>query len=169
MNEKPDFKYWESFFQSLQMTYYGLLAAPLFLFAVVFLRVENRSAKLLDISSEMEANLVGATVIAGVIALILLHLLAVRKYKEAAMNDDLSDKLKSYKRATLTKYIGLAICQLITIAVFAITFHNGLMALFTGLLLYSSFFRPEIQNARRDLKLSKEEYLQIDYKTGLVT
>jgi hypothetical protein len=37
------------------------------------------------------------------------------------------------------------------------------------LLLYSSFFRPEIQTAKRDLRLSKEEYRKIDYKTGLVT
>lgn len=169
MNQKPDFKYWESFFQSLQMTYYGLLAAPLFLFAIVFLRAENRSAKLFGIPAEMEDTVVGITVILAIIEIVFLHFLAARQYKSAAQDDELLSKMKKYRSATLIKYIGLAIYQIITVVVFAMTYHNGLMGLFTGLLLYSSFFRPEIQNARRDLKLTKDEYQKIDYKTGLVT
>ncbi|ADR23379.1 hypothetical protein MATR_27710 [Marivirga tractuosa] len=169
MSQKEDFKYWESFFQSLQMTYYGLLAAPLFLFAVAFLRAENGNAKLLAIPADIEDTIVGITVILAIIETVFLHFLAKRQYKLAAQDDVLVSKMKKYKSATLIKYIGLAIYQIITVAVFAMTYHNGLMGLFTGLLLYSSFFRPEIQNARRDLKLSKEEYQKIDYKTGLVT
>lgn len=169
MDQKPDFKYWESFFQSLQMAYYGLLAAPLFLFAVVFLRAENGNAKLLGIPAEIEDTIVGITVILAIIETVFLHFLAKRQYKLAAQDDELISKMRKYKSATLIKYIGLAIYQIITVAVFAMTYHNGLMGLFTGLLLYSSFFRPEIQNARRDLKLSKDEYQKIDYKTGLVT
>ncbi|WP_375578700.1 hypothetical protein ABWH96_16965 [Marivirga tractuosa] len=169
MSQKPDFKYWESYFQSLQMTYYGLLAAPLFLFAVVFLRAENGNAKLLGIPADIEDTVVGVTVILAIIEIVFLHLLANRQYKLAAQDEELTSKMRKYKSATLVKYIGLAIYQIITVTVFAMTYHNGLMGLFTGLLLYSSFFRPEIQNARRDLKLSKEEYQKIDYKTGLVT
>jgi|GEM_PF-5425307 hypothetical protein len=169
MDQKPDFKYWESFFQSLQMAYYGLLAAPLFLFAVVFLRAENGNAKLLGIPAEIEDTIVGITVILAIVETVFLHFLAKRQYKLAAQDDELISKMRKYKSATLIKYIGLAIYQIITVAVFAMTYHNGLMGLFTGLLLYSSFFRPEIQNARRDLKLSKDEYQKIDYKTGLVT
>lgn len=169
MDQKPDFKYWESFFQSLQMAYYGLLAAPLFLFAVVFLRAENGNAKLLGIPTEIEDTIVGITVILAIVETVFLHFLAKRQYKLAAQDDELISKMRKYKSATLIKYIGLAIYQIITVAVFAMTYHNGLMGLFTGLLLYSSFFRPEIQNARRDLKLSKDEYQKIDYKTGLVT
>lgn len=169
MDQKTDFKYWESFFQSLQMTYYGLLAAPLFLFAVVFLRAENGNVKLLAIPADIEDTIVGITVILAIIEIVFLHFLAARQYKEAAKDNDLISKLKKYKSATLIKYIGLAVYQIITVAVFAMTYHNGLMGLFTGLLLYSSFFRPEIQNARRDLRLTKEEYQKIDYKTGLVT
>lgn len=169
MDQKTDFKYWESFFQSLQMTYYALLAAPLFLFAVVFLRAENGNAKLIGIPVDIEDTVVGVTVILAVIEVVFLHFLAARQYKAAAQDDELRSKMRKYKSATLVKYIGLAIYQIITVAVFAMTYHSGLMGLFTGLLLYSSFFRPEIQNARRDLKLSKEEYQKIDYKTGLVT
>jgi hypothetical protein len=169
MDQKSDFKYWESFFQSLQMTYYSLLAAPLFLFAVVFLRVENGNAKVLAIPSDMENTVVGITVILAIVEIVFLHFLASRQYKLAAQKEDLVAKMRKYKSATLIKYIGLAIYQIITVAVFAMTYHNGLMGLFTGLLLYSSFFRPEIQNARRDLSLSKEEYQQIDYKTGIMT
>jgi hypothetical protein len=169
MLEKQDFKYWESFFQSLQMTYYGLLAAPLFLFAVVFLRAENGNAKLFSIPADVVDTIVGVTVILAIIEIVFLHLLAARQYKLAAKEEDLLSKMRKYKSATLIKYIGLAIYQIITVAVFAMTYHSGLMGLFTGLLLYSSFFRPEIQNARRDLKLTKEEYQKIDYKTGLVT
>ncbi|MGM0581330.1 MAG: hypothetical protein ACQETL_11660 [Bacteroidota bacterium] len=169
MSQKPDHKYWESFFQSLQMTYYGLLAAPLFLFAIVFLRAENASAKLINIPAEMEDTVVGITVILAVVEIVFLHLLAARQYKVAAQDEELLSKMRKYRSATLVKYFGLAIYQIITVAVFAMTYHNGLMGLFTGLLLYSSFFRPEIQNARRDLRLSKEEYQEIDYKTGLVT
>lgn len=169
MSQKPDFKYWESFFQSLQMTYYGLLAAPLFLFAVAFLRAENGNAKLLAIPADIEDTIVGITVILAIIETIFLHFLAARQYKLAAQEEELLSKMKKYRNATLIKYIGLAIYQIVTVAVFAMTYHSGLMGLFTGLLLYSSFFRPEIQNARRDLRLSKEEYQKIDYKTGLVT
>jgi hypothetical protein len=169
MSQKEDFKYWESFFQSLQMTYYGLLAAPLFLFAVAFLRAENGNAKLLAIPADIEDTIVGITVILAIVETVFLHFLAKRQYKLAAQDDVLISKMKKYKSATLIKYIGLAIYQIITVAVFAMTYHSGLMGLFTGLLLYSSFFRPEIQNARRDLRLSKEEYQKIDYKTGLVT
>lgn len=169
MDQKANFKYWESFFQSLQMTYYGLLAAPLFLFAVVFLRAENGNAKLLHIPAEIEGTVVGVTVILAIVEIIFLHFLAAKQYKLAAQEKELLTKMRKYKNATLVKYIGLAIYQIITVAVFAMTYHSGLMGLFTGLLLYSSFFRPEIQNARRDLKLSKEEYQKIDYKTGLVT
>lgn len=169
MDQKPDFKYWESFFQSLQMTYYALLAVPLFLFAIVFLRVENGNAKLLGVPADIEDTVVGITVIFAIIEIVFLHFLAKRQYNIAAQDDDLRSKMWKYKNATLIKYIGLAIYQIITVAVFAMTYHNGMMGLFTGLLLYSSFFRPEIQNARRDLKLSKEEYQKIDYKTGLVT
>jgi len=169
MNQKSEFKYWESFFQSLQMTYYGLLAAPLFLFAIVFLRAENGNTKFFGISAELEDTVVGITVILAIVEIVFLHFLAARQYKVASRDSDLVSKMKKYKNATLVKYIGLAIYQIITVAVFAMTYHNGLMGLFTGLLLYSSFFRPEIQNARRDLKLSKEEYQKIDYKTGLVT
>ncbi|SMG27065.1 hypothetical protein SAMN05661096_01570 [Marivirga sericea] len=169
MDQKSDFKYWESFFQSLQMTYYGLLAAPLFLFAVVFLRAENGNAKFLAIPANIEDTVVGITVILAVVEILFLHFLAAKQYKLASKDEDLLSKMRKYKSATLVKYIGLAIYQIITIAIFAMTYHNGLMGLFTGLLLYSSFFRPEIQNARRDLKLSKEEYQNIDYKTGLMT
>ncbi|WKV10562.1 hypothetical protein [Marivirga harenae] len=169
MDQKSNYKYWESFFQSMQMTYYALLAAPLFLFALVFLRAENRSAKLFGIPADLENSVVGITVILAIIEIVFLHFLAARQYKSAAQDSDLHSKMKKYRSATLVKYIGLAIYQVITVAVFAMTYHSGLMGLFTGLLLYSSFFRPEIQNARRDLKLTKEEYQQIDYKTGLVT
>jgi hypothetical protein len=169
MDQKSDFKYWESFFQSLQMTYYGLLAAPLFLFSIVFLRAENGSAKLFEIPADIENTVVGVTVIFAIIEIVFLHFLASRQYKLAAQEEALITKMRKYKNATLVKYIGLAIYQIITVAVFAVTYHSGLMGLFTGLLLYSSFFRPEIQYARRDLKLSKEEYQKIDYKTGLVT
>jgi len=168
MDQKSDFKYWESFFQSLQMTYYALLAAPLFFFAVVFLRVENGNAKLIGIPADIENTVVGITVVFAIIEIVFLHFLARRQYKIAAQDDDLKSKMRKYKNATLIKYIGLAIYQIITVVVFAMTYHNGLMGLFTGLLLYSSFFRPEIQNARRDLRLSKEEYHKIDYKTGLM-
>jgi len=169
MDQKHDFKYWESFFQSLQMTYYGLLAAPLFFFAIIFLRAENGNAKLFGISAEIENTVVGITVILAIVEIVFLHIFAARQYKSAAKDTVLLTKMKKYKSATLVKYVGLAIYQIITVAVFAMTYHNGLMGLFTGLLLYSSFFRPEIQNAKRDLRLSKEEYQKIDYKTGLVT
>ncbi|HET8859350.1 hypothetical protein [Marivirga sp.] len=169
MDKKSDYKYWESFFQSLQMTYYGLLAVPLFLFAIVFLRSENGNAKVIGIPYEMEDTVAGITVILAIIEIVFLHLLAARQYKSASQMDDLIAKMRKYRSATMIKYVGLAIYQIITIAVFAMTYHKGMMGLFTGLLLYSSFFRPEIQNARRDLKLSKEEYQKINYKTGLVT
>jgi hypothetical protein len=169
MDKKSDYKYWESFFQSLQMTYYGLLAAPLFLFALFFLRAENRSSKLFEIPTGLEDIVVGITVVLAIIEILVLHFFALRQYKAAAKDTDLFSKMSRYKNATLIKYVGLAFYQVITVLVFASTYHNGLMGLFTGLLLYSSFFRPEIQNARRDLRLSKEEYQKIDYKTGLVT
>ena len=169
MDQKADFKYWESFFQSLQMTYYSLLAAPLFLFAVAFLRAENANAKVVGIPASMEDTIVGITVILALIETVFLHFLAVRQYKVAAQEEELRVKMRKYKNATLVKYVGLAIYQIITVVIFAMTYHNGLMGLFTGLLLYSSFFRPEIQHARRDLKLSKEEYQKINYKTGLVS
>ena len=169
MSQKSDFKYWESFFQSLQMTYYSLLAAPLFLFAVAFLRAENGNAKLLAIPSDIEDTIVGVTVILALVETIFLHFLAARQYKHAAQEKELLIKMRKYKNATLIKYVGLAIYQIITVIVFGMTYHNGLMGLFTGLLLYSSFFRPELPNARKALKLTKEEYQKIDYKTGLLT
>ena len=78
--------------------------------------------------------------------------------------------MRKYKNATLIKYIGLAILSNhYSGSLCHEPHHNGLMGLFTGLLLYSFFFLDrKIQNARRDLRLSKEEYHKIDYKTGLM-
>jgi len=169
MSTKEDFKYWEKFFQSLQMTYYSLLAVPLFMFAIVFLRAENGSSKILSISPSIEDTVVLIVTVLALVEILALHYISARNYKEAAKGENLLFKMKKYRSATMVKYVGLAIYQIVTVIVFGMTYHNGLMGLFTGLLLYSSFFRPELPNARKALKLTKEEYQKIDYKTGLLT
>jgi hypothetical protein len=159
---------WEKFFQSLQMTYYSLLAAPLFIFAIIFLRAENGNAKLIDIDPEMQNYLVLLVTIIAFMDVVFLHVFYKKRMRDARSFNTVEAKLSVFRKATMFKYIGVAIYQLITIVVFAITYHQGIMALFTGLLLYSSFFRPELQIAKRDLRLSKEEFRQIDYKSEVI-
>ncbi len=164
MEENKDFKYWESFFQSLQMKYYGLLAAPLFLFAIVFLRAENGNDTLMQLSPQMEVYFVGFVSFFALIVLLYLHFFAKNRNTATAQEKDLEVKMKRYKRTTMIKYVGLSVYQVIIVFAFACTYHNAMMGLFTGLLLYASFFRPELPTVRRDLKLKKEEYHQINYK-----
>ncbi|MBK6264836.1 hypothetical protein JKA74_07295 [Marivirga sp. S37H4] len=164
MEEKRDLKYWESFFQSLQMNYYGLLAAPLFLFAIVFLRSENGNNTLTQLSLQMEIYFVGFVSFFALIVVLYLHFFAKNRNMAASKEKDLENKMKIYKRTTLIKYVSLSIYQVIIVFTFACTYHNAMMGLFTALLLYASFFRPELQTVRRDLRLSKEEYKQINYK-----
>lgn len=164
MEVKNELKYWESYFQSLQMTYYALLAGPLFFFAIIFLRAENGNETFFNLPEQYTNTLVGLVVIFALIVLVYLHFATRIKYRVAASEKDIIPKMQKYRSATLIKYVGLAIFQLVTVVVFSMTYHNGLMALFTGLLLYSSFFRPELQTVRRDLRLSKEDYSKINYK-----
>lgn len=164
MEEKPDLKYWESFFQSLQMKYYGLLAGPLFVFAIAFLRAENGNPPLMRVDPQMEVYALGFVTFFALIVVLYLHIFAKNRYAAASRKERLVEKMHIYKKATLVKYIGLSIYQVIVVFTFACTYHSGMMGLFTALLLYASFFRPELQTVRRDLKLSKAEYEAINYK-----
>jgi hypothetical protein len=166
MSDITEKSYWEQFFQSLQMTYYGLLAGPLFIFAIAFLRSENGNDPILFLSDKIELMLVVFVLVLAVIGMVIIHFYTKSIYTTAMKLDDLKVKLATYKRATLNKYIVLSILQVIAVAAFAITYHNGLMGIFTALLLFASFFRPELQNAKRDLRLSKAEYALIDYKSN---
>ncbi len=166
MDQKPDLKYWESFFQSLQMKYYGLLAAPLFLFAIVFLRHENGNQTLMDISADMELYMIGFVSFFALIVVLYLHFFAKNRNVTAAREEDLLRKMSIYKNATLIKYVGLGVYQIIIIFAFACTYHNAMMGLYTALLLYASFFRPELQNVKRDLRMKKDTYQQINYKAS---
>jgi sterol desaturase/sphingolipid hydroxylase (fatty acid hydroxylase superfamily) len=168
MEDNKDIKYWERFFQSLQMTYYSLLAAPLFLFAIAFLRAENGNNKIVKLGLDEETYLVvSVSVVSVVIALILL-LYIRQKYKLIARIEEIRPKMNAYREATMTKYIVLCVLQLIVVIAYAATYHNGLMGLFTGLLLYASFFRPELQTAKRSLRMSEKTFRQIDYKTNIL-
>lgn len=168
MNQSKDIKYWESFFQSLQMTYYSLLAVPLFVFAIAFLRAENGNSKLIYLNAEQEMMIVSIIAISAVIVMLGVYFYARKKYKEASSEKDIFDKMNYYRKATLTKYITLCIAQILSVFAFLVTYHNGLMGVFTALLLFSSFFRPELTTARKSLKLSKEEFKQINYKNQVL-
>lgn len=164
MEEKNHSKNWEPFFQSLQMKYYALLAGPLFLFALAFLSSENGNAPLMRLSEQMELYFLSFVTFFALIVVLYLHFYVKNRSIAASRIKDLDKKLTIYKKAALIKYGGLAIYQLLIIFTFACTYHNGMMGLFTALLLYASFFRPELQTVRRDLRLSKEEYQEINYK-----
>lgn len=166
MDQKTDLKYWENFFQSLQMKYYGLLAAPLFLFAIAFLRNENGNQTLMDISEVMEFYVIGFVSFFAVIVVLYLHFFAKNRNVTASKEPDLVRKMSIYRNATLIKYMGLSVYQVIIIFAFACTYHNAMMGVYTALLLYASFFRPELQNVKRDLRMKKETYEQINYKTN---
>jgi hypothetical protein len=165
MDQKPDLKYWESFFQSLQMKYYALLAGPLFLFAIVFLRHENGNKTIMDLSEAMQLYFVGFVAFFAVVVVLYLHFFAKNRNVTASKDPELGRKMTIYKNAILIKYVGLSVYQLLIIFAYACTYHNAMMALYTALLLYASFFRPELQNVRRDLRMKKEVYQQIDYKS----
>ena len=112
MEDNKDIKYWERFFQSLQMTYYSLLAAPLFLFAIAFLRAENGNNKIVRLGLDEETYLVvSVSVVSVVIALILL-LYIRQKYKLIARIEEIRPKMNAYRQATMTKYIVLCVLQL---------------------------------------------------------
>ncbi|GAA5029606.1 hypothetical protein GCM10011506_18060 [Marivirga lumbricoides] len=164
MEEKFDSKHWGNYFQSLQMKYYALLAAPLFLFAIAFLRAENGNAPLMRLGEQMEIYFLGFVTFFAFIVVLYLHFFVKNRNNSLARDKDLTKKLALYRKTALIKYVGLAIYQILIIFTFACTYHNGIMGLFTALLLYASFFRPELQTIRRDLKLNKEEYQQINYK-----
>ncbi len=166
MDHKPDLKYWENFFQSLQMKYYGLLAGPLFLFAIVFLRNENGNKTLMDISEAMELYMIGFVSFFAIIVVLYLHFFAKNRNVTAAKEADLIRKMTIYRNTTLVKYVGLSLYQIIIIFAFACTYHNAMMGLYTALLLYASFFRPELQNVKRDLRMKKETYEKINYKVN---
>jgi hypothetical protein len=168
MENNRDLKYWESFFQSLQMTYYSLLAAPLFIFAIAFLRAENGNSKLLALNSEEETIIVSIVSVLAVIVMVAVYFSAANKYKLAQKEEVLERKLRQFRSASLNKYIVLSVVQVVTVIVFSATYHNALMGIFTALLLYSSFFRPEIATAKKVLKLSKRDYDLINYKKQLI-
>ncbi|MFQ3215488.1 MAG: hypothetical protein ACI9XJ_000092 [Marivirga sp.] len=168
MEKNRDLKYWESFFQSMQMTYYSLLAAPLFIFAIAFLRAENGNKKLLALNSEIETILVSIVSVLALAVMVAIYLYADNKYKVAQKEEVLERKLIVFRSASLLKYVALCVAQVVTVIGFAVTYHNALMGIFTALLLYSSFFRPEIATAKKVLKLSKSDFDLINYKKQLI-
>jgi len=168
MEENKDLKYWEKFFQSLQMTYYSLLAAPLFIFAIAFLRAENGNDKIMSLALEEETYLVTSVAVVAVVIALILLLYVRQKYKLISRVEEIIEKMNAYRNVIMTKYIVLCVLQLIVVLAYAATYHNGLMGLFTGLLLYASFFRPELQTAKRSLRMSEKTFRQIDYKTNIL-
>jgi len=168
MEQSENVKYWEHFFQSLQMTYYSLLAAPLFIFAIAFLRAENGNETILKLTSEYTYYLVLFLSLGTLLGVLILFLMTRRRYNTIAAMEELTTKMKAYKQTTLTKYITLSLLQVLIVFAYAATYHNALLGVFTALLLYASFFRPELQTARRALKLDKETFRKINYKTNII-
>ncbi len=168
MASQKDLKYWEQFFQSLQMTYYSLLAAPLFVFAIAFLRAENGSKTILALNTEFETLLVSSVAIVALAGTALVFIFAKSKYKVAAQTADVNNKMVIYRKATLTKYVVLSLLQVLVVAAYSATYHNALMGVFTALLLFASFFRPELQTAKRALRMSKETFMKVNYKSNII-
>ena len=167
--EKKDLRYWEELFQSLQMKYYSFLAAPLFIFAVFFLRAENGNEKLFRLTATIEEAIVISLAIIGALSIMIAFVYTRTKFKQARDIATIDEKVMEFKRIVMNKYLLLFCIQLLIVLGYGMTYHNGLMGVFTGLLLYSSFFRPELLTVRRTLKLKKEEYQKIDYKSNIVS
>lgn len=154
----------KEYMERLGLIYYGLIAPPLLLFAVVYLPLKDGVLKTPFQQYFWENALY---YVAGLL-LFLLVFFARRLFKRnlRVITGDWSfeQKLKGYQRASVLFYVFGFISGLSSVFLLFISEHQLFVATYPILLLLVSLHRPSIQRLKRELPLSEKELTMIKHE-----
>jgi cytochrome b561 len=152
----------KEYLEKQNQIYFGFLALPLVLYAVVYLPVKDST-----ITSTGNSTL-DLIYYLGSVALFALVYLCWRLYqsnlKRIEKNRPLMDKLKRHRSVSSTLYALGLLLSLLSIAMLWVTKHQLFVATYPMLLLLISFCRPTARRLEKELPLSDDELAMIKDK-----
>lgn len=145
------------FVQRLRLILYGLLALPLLIFVVVYLRT-NKGEMLSPVVSENFIFPVTAILILiPVVSVILGYLVFNKRIRNVRHKKDLTSKLIYYHQTMVIKFSFLEIALILSIAGLLITADQLFIILFMIIIFNFSIVSPSVPRLLRHTKISREE------------
>ena len=152
----------KEYLEKQNQIYFGFLALPLVLFAVVYLPVKDHTLM------SSGSGTLDLTYYLGSVALFALAYLCWRLYQSNLRRIEkdipLKDKLKRHRSVSSTLYALGLLLSLLSIGMLWLTKHQLFVAIYPMLLLLISFCRPTARRLEKELPLSDEELAMIKYK-----
>lgn len=142
----------------LRITFYALLAGPLLVF---FFLILQESKEMLPTFIELEASTV--KVLTWVMSLLLIavaagaYTLYNRDLELVRDQDNLREKLDTYWKVNVKKYLLLEIACILALITFFLTLIPMFKAVYIGLMVVMAISNPGLYSILKDLKADAEE------------
>jgi hypothetical protein len=151
------FKETEGFINKLRLIVYGLLAIPLLLFVVLYLRT-NRGEDIEPLMAESLVLPVAALmIVSGVGLIIAAYFIFRRRLKQLRQEPMLSIKFNGYYKAIIVKFSLFEAALVLSVAGLMITGVQLFVVLFVLVIFVFSVENPSMRKLLNHLRINKNE------------